>query len=97
LGIRDGDVLHGFDRTIPGASLVDAPELTVAVRQNGFRDLMTDAHHRVQRGHGLLEDHGKTPTAQLPNLLLWNLQQVALAAAAFGPQDLSRSLGPRRK
>ena len=33
------------------------------MRADGFGDLRTDAHDRVERGHGLLEDHGDIAAA----------------------------------
>jgi len=39
------------------------------VGQYRFGDLIADAHHRVQRCHGLLKDHGDARTAEKTELL----------------------------
>ena len=40
-----------------------------AVFQHGFRDLLPDGDRGVQRGHGVLKQHGKQGAAQLAHLL----------------------------
>ncbi len=37
------------------------------LRLNGFNDLHSHGKNRVQRGHGLLENHGDLPAAVLPH------------------------------
>ena len=37
--------------------------------QHGFGDLVADAHDRIERGHGLLEDHGDARAAKLAQLI----------------------------
>jgi len=49
----------------------------VLVDDERFHDLQSDGEHRIERGHGLLEDHGDVAAAQLAHLRLGNLQQVA--------------------
>ena len=46
------------------------------VGADGFHDLVPNAVHRVERRHGLLEDHGHVVAAQLPVVLFGKPHQV---------------------
>jgi hypothetical protein len=43
------------------------------VRANRFVNLPTDAHHRIQRGHRFLKNHGDLAPAQRAPLFLFQL------------------------
>ena len=47
-----------------------------AVAQDGFRDLIADGEHRVERGHRLLEDHRQLVAAQIAQASCRQLQQI---------------------
>ena len=62
------------------AQRFDGPRASFAARHASMRfhrlsHLIADAHHRIQRRHGLLEDHGDARATHLPHLLLRQLQQ----------------------
>lgn len=46
------------------------------MREDGFGDLAADAHDRVERGHGLLEDHGDGAAAVGAHLVFAEGEQV---------------------
>ena len=56
------------------------------VHADGFGDLLTGREHRVQRGHGLLEDHGHVGAAHLAHLRLRRPGHVQHLAAAPAQQ-----------
>jgi len=47
------------------------------VRENSFRDLISNAHHGVQSSHRLLEDHGDLVATQTAHFFCGKLKQVA--------------------
>ena len=64
LRIGDGNVAHAFDRLAPCFGFRDA-----VMSEDGFGDLVADAHDGVEGGHGLLEDHGNARAAKLAQLI----------------------------
>ena len=46
------------------------------VREDGFGDLVADAHDGVERGHGLLEDHGDGAAAVRAHLIFAESEEV---------------------
>ena len=44
--------------------------------EHGFGDLMTDAHDRVERGHGLLKDHRHGTAAMCAHFVLSEGEEV---------------------
>ena len=89
----DSDLRKRLDGLAAGL-LVAEPR---AREPNRLYDLVADREHRVQRGHGLLEDHRDVPAAHPHQLFLGQTQQVArrrvgprieaeqhLSVAAFG-------------
>ena len=73
LGMLDPHLRQRLDR--PGAGLLVAEAR--AGEPDRLDDLVADGEHRVQRGHGLLEDHRDVPAAHTHQLLLGQPQQVA--------------------
>ena len=71
-GISDGHVIHSGDGAIPGFSLA-----STAVDDDRFRDLISDAHDRIQSRHRLLKNHSDRSSAQSPHFGFSNLQQIA--------------------
>lgn len=65
LRLRHGGKFERFDN--PTANLGAAKRRLV--HANGFLNLRADAHHRIQRGHRLLENHGDFAAAQLAHSL----------------------------
>jgi len=64
------------------------------VRQDGFLDLRADAHHGIQRGHGLLKDHGDFASTNGAPFGFGQLRQ-RLCARALKRAALRRSPGRR--
>ena len=72
--LRPVDVHFGerLDRLRAGFPVAEAR----AGEPNRLDDLVADREHRVQRGHGLLEDHGDVPAAHPHQLLFGHVEQV---------------------
>ena len=70
-GIGDSNVAHAFDRSMPGFGFRDA-----MMSEDGFGDLVADAHDGVEGGHGLLEDHGNARAAKLAQPIGWQLGEM---------------------
>src|SRR5579864_2272803 len=49
---------------------------SAAVAENGFDDLVADREARIERGHRLLEDHGKPIAAQVASNLFGHIQEI---------------------
>ncbi len=64
LRIGYGNVAHAFDGLPPCFGFRDA-----VMSEDGFGDLVADAHDGVEGGHGLLEDHGNARAAKLAQLI----------------------------
>ena len=80
LRVLDPHLRQRLDRLAAGLLVAEAR----AGEPDRLDDLVADGEHRVQRGHGLLEDHRDVPAAHLHPLLLGQPQQVA-----------RRGVGPR--
>src|SRR5438876_4639217 len=63
LGVRDVHDLQHLDGLVHGVAAAEA-----LVQPDGLRDLLADGEDRIQRGHGLLEDHRDLFAADLPHL-----------------------------
>ena len=84
LGVRDLHVpenLHGLCR---GLLLFH-----VLVNHEHLGDLLLDGEHRVQGGHGLLEDHGDLVAADLVHLLHGDLGQVPAVEQDLAAVDIA--------
>ena len=46
------------------------------VRENRFGDLATNAHHGIERGHGLLKDHGEGAAAMRAHLIFTEGEEI---------------------
>jgi hypothetical protein len=65
LRIWDGDFAHAFNGSAHRLCFRDA-----MMRENGFGDLITHAHDRIQSGHRFLKDHRHARAAQLAKLIV---------------------------
>ena len=63
LGIGDADLVEQLDGPLPGFFLADA-----LVQDEGLHHLTADGEDRVERGHGLLEDHADLFAADAAHL-----------------------------
>ena len=86
---RHGDVHHPqrLDGLFPGLLLVQS-----LVEAEHLHQLVAHGEHRVQRGHGLLKDHGHPVAPDLPELLHGHLQQL-LPVQGDGAGDPCVGLG----
>ncbi len=82
--VGDGDVVHGIDGALPGFLLRDG-----MVGQHGLGDLISDAHDGVERGHGLLKDHGDARAAQLAHGIVGESRADCALRSVFGEEDFS--------
>ena len=64
--------------------------------EDGFGDLVSDAHDRVERGHGLLKDHGEAGASQLAHGIVRKLGEIA-RRSVFREQDFAANAGLRRQ
>src|SRR5271165_4368171 len=85
-GIGDGDIVHGIDRALPRLALRH-----LVVRQHGFRDLVADPHDRIERGHGLLENHGDARAAESTHGVVRKIGETA-RRAILGEVDFARDV-----
>ena len=60
------------------------------VQANRLADLITDGKNRIQRGHGLLKNHGDLVAADFAHLLVAQLEQIMAAIENLPADDLSR-------
>ena len=60
------------------------------MEQDNFPDLIAHRHDRVQRSHGILEDHGDLSAADLAHLLFRILQKVLTLEFDRSGGDLPR-------
>ena len=63
------------------------------VQAQRFADLAADRQHRIEAGHRLLEDHGDAIAADLLQLALARLQQVAAAQQHAAAGNVPRRIG----
>src|SRR2546423_2577859 len=85
LGRRNAYLLEQLDR--PGSRHLTRH---FAVRHHGLLDLIPNPEHRVEATQGVLEDHGDVFAADLPNLLLGQLDDVGSPE-----EDLTTGDAPR--
>jgi len=91
-GVGDGHVAHAFDRSAPCFRFGSAP-----MSENGLRDLVADAHDRVEGGHGFLENHGDARPAKLAQLIGGQVGQMCGGAVAVLKSDFARDDGGGRE
>ena len=70
--LRNADGAQHVDGALPDERRRDVP-----MRLDRLADLPADAHHRIERGGGILEDHADLVAANLPHLTLWQADQIA--------------------
>ena len=83
--IRDADRAQQLDH--PDRHLIARAAL---VDPNRLGDLLADRHHRIQRGLGLLKDHGHAAAAHPAHLGLGQTRQIGLAEPHGPGRDASR-------
>ena len=83
LAVGNADELQELDRTPACRGLVE-PLMDHQV----LGDLLADGEHRVERGHGVLEDHSDPVPANLGHLLFGQREQVAVAEKHAPAADL---------
>jgi len=88
-GIGNGNVAHAFNSSTARFRFGDA-----VVREDGFRDLLADAHDRVERGHGLLENHGHARPAKLAQLIGRQVGQMRGGTVVFLKTILKSDFAP---
>ena len=88
LRFGDPDQAQHVDRLLPGLPGGDLP-----VQPDHFGDLVADPHHRVERGHRLLEDHRDAIAADLPHLGLVELEQIGAFEHHGAADDPARRIG----
>jgi len=71
LGLGDAHALQPLQRLLTRRVAAQR-----GVGFNGLDDLGTHAHHRVEAGTGLLEDHADAPTADAAHAQLWLRQYI---------------------
>ena len=89
VGIGNGNVAHAFNSSTARFRFGDA-----VVREDGFRDLLADAHDRVERGHGLLENHGHARPAKLAQLIGRQVGQMRGGTVVFLKTILKSDFAP---
>ena len=90
-GVWNGNIGHGVDGALPGFAARER-----LMGEDGFCDLISDAHDRVERGHGLLKDHREARAAQLAHGVVRKLGQIA-RRSIFRKQDFAADTGLRRQ
>ena len=84
-GGRHSHPLQELDDTSSGEGFREA-----LVRRHGLLDLAPDPGDRVQRGHGVLEDHRDVVAAEVADLLIRHLGDVFTAEQDPAGHDLAR-------
>ena len=64
----------------------------VGVQLNHLLNLVAHGFHRIQRGHGVLEDHGNLLTPDVPHLLGGELQEITSLIEDLAACDLRRGI-----
>src|SRR3990172_12931831 len=65
------------------------------VQAHRFRYLVTDGVNRVERGHGVLENHGDNSSPESPHLFPGKLNQVFALHDYFTADDFSGGFGEK--
>ena len=81
----DADQFQHFNRMLLGLMLVHA-----RMNFQGLHDLLSNGKNRVERGHGLLEDHGDFAAANLSHFIFALFQQVLPFKEDLAAYDFSR-------
>src|SRR5208283_2711281 len=85
LRLGNRNLAHAIDRATPGFRLGDT-----MVSKHRLRNLLADAHDRVEGSHGLLENHGHARSAKQPQLLRRQSGQVHGRPVAILKNDFAR-------
>src|SRR5262245_23521714 len=88
LGVGDVDELEHLHRLVHGRAPPQA-----LVEAQGLRDLLAHREHGIERGHGLLEDHGDLLPPDLPHLVGGHVDEVLPAVDDLALHDLAGRLG----
>ena len=88
LGLRNTDQIEQL-----GCALERLLLGVAAVKAKALAHLLADLINRVQRGHGILEDHRDVVTANMLHLLLGHIEERVTAIQDAAALDLSRRHG----
>jgi len=80
--IRNADHSQQFSGALPGQRSTHAK-----MNLNRLGELAANGEHRVQRGHGLLENHGHLTSTHLAHRLLVQSQQIAALKQHLATDD----------
>src|SRR5499425_2835385 len=87
LGVGDVHELEHLDRLVHGR-----PPPQALVQAQGLGDLLAAGEYGVERGHGLLEDHGDLFAADLPHPVGGHVHEVLAAVEDLALHALARRL-----
>src|ERR1035437_8273977 len=90
--IGDSDVTHTFHGFAPCFLFRNTP-----VSEHGFRDLVADAHDRIESGHRLLEDHGHARAAEFAQPIGGQTGEMRGSAVAILESDFAFDGGGGRE
>ena len=88
-GLGNADEVEQLDRPLEGLLLADA-----LVDAGHLADLLADCVHRVERGEGVLEDHGDLLAPHVATLVLGQREQVTALPQDLALGDIERRLQP---
>jgi hypothetical protein len=57
-----------------------------------LRDLFPHSHHRIQRRHRLLKNHGHLRSAQGAHSFVWKLQQIVRRTVSIREQEFAANM-----
>ena len=80
--VRDADELEHLDGPLLGGLVLD-----LFMGEDRLDELFADRDDRVERGHRVLEDHGDLAAAQVPHLIVGQLDEVDAAEEDLAAGD----------
>ena len=83
----DADEFEHLGGRVPGVLFRE-----ILVQVENLRHLTSDAMHRVERGHRLLENHADLAAADFANLRVAGVDEVAAFEIHMAAEDLARRL-----
>ncbi len=89
VGVVDSHRAQGFHSAAPGVGLADMTAAVPGMCQDGLGNLVADPHHRIERGHGLLEDHADTGAADMLHLRQGQAEEIVLISKPDASVDAS--------
>ena len=88
LGLGDADFREGFDGAVEGFLAAD-----VFMEGERLDELGADLHEGIQRGHGILENHGNALAADFAQFFLGHFKQVLAIEKRAAAVDAAGRLG----